>query len=903
MKKSYTIQHLILFLLLFVSSSLFAQKTVSGKITDAKGDGMAGVSILEKGTSNGTISDANGSYSLKVSDKGTLVLSFIGMKSVEIAIGKATSFDVQMEEGGLLSDDLVVTATRQPVRKLETTTAISIVSAKQLENTKPEGISEAIRGVPGMFVRHNQGRFRGAIFTRGFPDGSGNGLVYTGLLVDGMPALATSARPPDFAIGIDPSFDRVEVVRGAAGALFGHGSAAGVVNMITKVGGDKLAGMLRITNYNNNMPTGAVNADGARDGVDYRIDGNINGPIADNLRFNLGGYYLKDRGFRNLGYDDVGGQMRGNIDYLFKDKSGSVRLYGHLVNVTIQNMIDIPYRFDNLQPKDGWSIFDSYYSPALDTLKYAYNNSLAPTLPKEYGTPGELKSRNVKDVNKDGNYARGGHVGLSIIKSIGDFTVSNKFRYQNYDHGTKFNLSVSPFSTDAPASNVRVLIDGDGNDTDLMNELRLEKVLDFGETRHRFTLGNYTSKGFYTPNTWSLTGWQSNDRADLRFRGFGPGFATPTRGGASRVDKYTVTTTSFFAGDEIKVGEKLIVNVSGRYDDINMDLKGFYTDSINEISRTEIHKDWSASIGVNYKINPRSAIYGNMVRAFRAPDYDAYSAVKKGTNDPKSTLYKPRIDKNEVVYNAEIGYRTGFGDVGVDVAGFYTFIDNRLATVYVGAIATSQPLGNNRITGAEISFNYVPSAIKGLTLNTSLTLQKAVFQDFKIPIVNTAANPVISLNKDSIYGLNIINEGKATNGRDVLSIDLKGKQIPVIPNTMWNFDASYDSKYFGVNVSSNLNTGMYFDATNLLKADNQWWINAGVYGKIPVKKSAIKVSLTAKNIFQPTALGQGVYLATTDAVFNYRQRVDIRKIDASKTYLPGIPIMPRRILLSLEYQF
>jgi hypothetical protein len=77
----------------------------------------------------------------------------------------------------------------------------------------------------------------------------------------------------------------------------------------------------------------------------------------------------------------------------------------------------------------------------------------------------------------------------------------------------------------------------------------------------------------------------------------------------------------------------------------------------------------------------------------------------------------------------------------------------------------------------------------------------------------------------------------------------------------------------------------------------------GVYGKIPIKKSNIRVSLTAKNILQPTSLGQGVYLATTDAAFNYRQRVDIRKLDASKVYLPGIPIMPRRILLSLEYKF
>ena len=68
-------------------------------------------------------------------------------------------------------------------------------------------------------------------------------------------------------------------------------------------------------------------------------------------------------------------------------------------------------------------------------------------------------------------------------------------RYQNYDHGTKFNLGVSGYYTDAPFSHIRVLIDGDGNDTDFMQELRATYTMDMGGMKHSFSGGMFTSTG------------------------------------------------------------------------------------------------------------------------------------------------------------------------------------------------------------------------------------------------------------------------------------------------------------------------------------------------------------------------------------------------------------------------
>ena len=76
---------------------------VSGKVTDSSGASLPGVSVVVKGTTNGTISDANGNFSLSnVPENATLQFSFVGMKGQEVAIGNKTSINVVMEEDALL---------------------------------------------------------------------------------------------------------------------------------------------------------------------------------------------------------------------------------------------------------------------------------------------------------------------------------------------------------------------------------------------------------------------------------------------------------------------------------------------------------------------------------------------------------------------------------------------------------------------------------------------------------------------------------------------------------------------------------------------------------------------------------------------------------------------------------
>ena len=96
-------------LLLGMVTFTLAQSKVSGKITAPNGDALVGASIVEKGTSNGVVSDLDGNFSLTVSPSATLQVSMVGYETQEISVGNQSVINISMAEGAVLSE-LIVTA-------------------------------------------------------------------------------------------------------------------------------------------------------------------------------------------------------------------------------------------------------------------------------------------------------------------------------------------------------------------------------------------------------------------------------------------------------------------------------------------------------------------------------------------------------------------------------------------------------------------------------------------------------------------------------------------------------------------------------------------------------------------------------------------------------------------------
>ena len=152
MKNVYKILSVCLTLLVLTVSAAYAQKTVTGTVLDEFGMGLPGVSILVKGTTNGTATNIDGKYSLNVpNDQATLVFSFIGYTTVEQVVGARSVVDLTMAPDERTLTELVVTGYSIDSRR-ETTGAIATVSPKDLTVIPTGNIEQTLQGDKSNFL-------------------------------------------------------------------------------------------------------------------------------------------------------------------------------------------------------------------------------------------------------------------------------------------------------------------------------------------------------------------------------------------------------------------------------------------------------------------------------------------------------------------------------------------------------------------------------------------------------------------------------------------------------------------------------------------------------------------------------------------------------------------------------
>ncbi|MCX8019060.1 MAG: TonB-dependent receptor [Chitinophagaceae bacterium] len=904
----------IFFLLLCLSSAitLFSQYSVTGTVKNTDGQPLEGVSVAEKGTNKGVITDANGKFSINVSGaKSVLVFTSTGYRSREIQAEKAVSvvMDVDLSE----MDVVIVTAGRQPVRKLETITAVEIISSKSLKTIKPEGISEAINLAPGVYINQSQGR-RGGIVTRGFPDGGNplGGLDYTAILLDGIPSFGTTGRLPEAGFGFDLNVDRVEVVRGSTATLFGRASAAGAINVISKTGGERIGGSFRFTNYNNVFDENKQ--------FNYRVDFNINGPITKDksLRFSLGGWMINDNGFKNTGFQDKGYQFRGNLEYQDPDKKAKIRLYFLKADYVFQNLTDVPADPNTMKIAGGYKQHQTLQNyPALYNLKYTVYESGSGFPTRRVTTNGtDSIYRDIGEQMRRNSYGDNFHVGTMMnFKLPKGFEIEEHFRYQNLKSGTKYSFALPSYYFNNYVQ--RLLLDGDANDKDIINEIRLKKKLNtrnLGE--HTFVLGHFISNMELLPTTYSfLHVMNPSNPNNYQWAALAPPFAPNPwsgpaaypRGSITRRGDYLERVNGVFFGDEIKYKNKLTVVAGLRYDWVLLDMKERKRPFDSLYTRKEKHEDWSGSIGINYLFNQKTAIYANYTRAFRAPDYTAYTSLEPVSFTNRNYLRAPNgIPENEHVYNFEVGYRTTKGDFTFDIAGFHTKITNRLASIFQGGIVISVPFGTNRIVGTELSVSYFSSVVKGLTLRSNLTVQKPYFEKFKIPVGRggVLGNTSTQLNVNpngNLYGNKLISEGGGN-----YSIDLAGRRLPGVPSVIWNSTANYTHKYFGLDFSSNVNANRWVDPTQILRYRDLWILNAGAYLRMPFKSQReVRLGAQVKNLTGQNVIQNIAGLAASDLTLGNKQKFPgwVNTSNNVPIWGQGYVQLPRRWLIYLSVDF
>ncbi|WP_423146002.1 TonB-dependent receptor [Rubrolithibacter danxiaensis] len=223
-------------------------QTIQGTVTDNKGQPLPGVSVKIKGTNVGTVTDVNGNYSITASNgNGTLVFSFIGFTTQEVAINNRTQIDVRLLENSQALNEVVVIGYGTQL-KSDLTGAVSSVKSSQLQERPASSLNEQLAGrMAGVQVNTNSGRPGGQtnIRIRGFSSiKSSNNPLY---VVDGVMLPVGSQTQNSNAIDyINPSdIESVEVLKDAsATAIYGARGANGVVLITTKRGTPGVGGRI-----------------------------------------------------------------------------------------------------------------------------------------------------------------------------------------------------------------------------------------------------------------------------------------------------------------------------------------------------------------------------------------------------------------------------------------------------------------------------------------------------------------------------------------------------------------------------------------------------------------------------------------------------------------------------------
>ncbi|MHA6247237.1 SusC/RagA family TonB-linked outer membrane protein [Pontibacter sp. CAU 1760] len=206
--------------------------TVSGKVTGADGTGLPGVSIALKGTSVGTITDVNGSYSLQIpsgQENGMLIFSYIGYVAQEVPVNNRSTINVQMSADQQLLDEVVVVGYGTQ-KKSDITGSVAVINAEEMKKVSTNDVAQLLQGrAPGVAVTSDgqPGAFPN-VRIRGVATFGDSQPLY---VVDGVP-VGTSPRdfnPNDVA--------SVQVLKDAsAAAIYGSRAANGVVIITTKQG-------------------------------------------------------------------------------------------------------------------------------------------------------------------------------------------------------------------------------------------------------------------------------------------------------------------------------------------------------------------------------------------------------------------------------------------------------------------------------------------------------------------------------------------------------------------------------------------------------------------------------------------------------------------------------------------
>ncbi len=864
--------------------------SIAGKVSDDRGAPVAGAQVSIVQLDKGAVTGPGGNFVLEAVPVGSQVLRvrLIGYRSrtdtVTVAAGERTTHDVSLASDPLHLEAVVVTGTQTPRTKLETSNATTVLSAADLTQAAPRSTTEALRYVPGFTrVESSGGEVNENIGMRGIL-----GVEFVMFMEDGLPVFPTMHTyfmNADNLFRMDENIDRMEVVRGGSSALYGSNTPGAIVNYISKTGGPDVTGTMKVG--------------GATQGL-ARYDFNTNGPLGDDWRFNLGGFYRYDHGVRDPGFPGIrGGQFKASLTRQFPN--GYLRT--SLKYIDDRNQFILPLPFENAahpQYVPGFSNFGSMNTnEGLDLSVPIPTGAL--TLPLENGlrTKGSWLTADAGFDLGDGWHIQNGAQVMSDPGEEWNAIVNNDMMQADTfavgqvkrlaragladsttaTYGYVYTNHFDPLGnhevfTSSTTPNGLVGLMGEWHVekpiTAFQDQLSIKKSVDRSAFSATAYFANYTQT-----NHWNFTDVLTDIRDNPRFVDLvvysGPDTIDVTKNGFRNFLSYyqngtgQATIFSGVGGAELALTDQLRADLGFRYEwdgyvqsaenvsskDLDgdpatvYDVEKFGNGTFNHFQRT-IH-DWAGSVGLHYALSSEFSIYALGSRAYKMQELDFFLQANQlaqlgDTSPPMHTG------------SLEGGIKYASRRWGLALNGFYTLLKN---IVDQGAefdpasgrtVWKIRPRPQNRAYGVEIEGSAVPT--QGLTLLGQATILKAV--------VDT-----------TIAGESWVRQ----SGVPTLLGNLAGTY------SRGNVTLLGDVHYVGTRFSGEINLSPRPELPKYAYA------NFGLSYRIP--RQGIMISADLLNAFESTGLEEG----------------NPRLVGAVRPQFFARPILPRRFQVSMGYTF
>ncbi len=323
-KKIFFIKLLVILLIIAFHPIQAQEATISGKVTEAASDvPLIGVNILVKGTVVGTITDTDGNFTLSVNVPlpVTLVVSSVGYQTQEVEVENQTAnLDIQLEEQTLLGKEVVVSASRVEENVLQSPVSIEKLDIRDIQQSAAPSFYDQIVNLKGIDVSAQSLTFK-SINPRGFAANGNNRIVQ---LIDGIDNQAPGLNfPVGNIVGIpELDLESVEILPGAASALYGPNAINGIILMNSK-------SPFEYQGLSAFAKAGVTHIDGEDDDPSlYQHYGlRYARAINNRLAFKINGEYLQAKDFIGVDYRDASDIVERSPENINPDNRGNMRTY------------------------------------------------------------------------------------------------------------------------------------------------------------------------------------------------------------------------------------------------------------------------------------------------------------------------------------------------------------------------------------------------------------------------------------------------------------------------------------------------------------------------------------------------------------------------------------------------